>query len=112
MPEVHPNSPNAERQPPVKAAALPKIICKFQNIESPGAPLSWAWQGQLYTYADGGLYQMDQEQIDHLNSLQVMHFQQEYSPEGQLMSKVAGSRNRFAVRPATRQEIADAQAQL
>jgi hypothetical protein len=88
-----------------------KIYALFQNVQDQGAPLTYAWQGKIYTYEDGQVYQMSREQIEHLNSLSTTLHKQEMSPDGQLRTTAVAQRNRFSVREVTPQEVKRLQAQ-
>lgn len=97
---------------PDNGAGNGKIFALFQNIQDKGAPLTWAWQGQIYTYEDGQVYLMTREQIDHLNSLTVTVHKQEMSPDGQLQSKPISQTHRFSVREIAPAEVAKMQAAM
>jgi hypothetical protein len=94
---------------PTKA---PKVFALFQNLETQGAPLSWAWAGQVYTYEDGQVYEMSQEQIAHLNSLTVMVHKQEVTQDGQVRTVPLSRRHRFSVREVGAGEVAKIKADL
>lgn len=89
-----------------------KVYALFQNLENQGASLSYAWEGQILTYQDGQVYLMSLEQIEHLNSLAVMSYENVPTPEGQIKSMPAGKRHRFSVRQVTQGEINKIKAEM
>lgn len=89
-----------------------KVFALFQNLETQGAPLSYAWKGQIYTYDDGQVYEMTRDQISHLNSLTVMTHKQEMSPDGQVKTVPMNRRHRFSVREVNNDEVAKVRQEL
>jgi hypothetical protein len=88
------------------AAEGGKVFALFQNLETQGAPLTWAWGGQVYTYEDGKVYEMSKEQVAHLNSLTVMTHKQDLDRDGQMRTVPLSQRHRFSVREVAAAEVA------
>jgi hypothetical protein len=82
-----------------------KVYALFQNLETQGAPLTWAWEGKIYTYDDGQVYEMSKEQMAHLNSLTVMTHKQEVTADGQVRTVPLSRRHRFSVREVGATEV-------
>lgn len=85
----------ATHQPPL--TRLPKGFYLFNNLETQGAALTYAWKGEIYTYEDGQVYQMAPDQAAHLNTLFVNRYDTVSNELGQLKSKVVGRTKRFSV---------------
>ncbi|RJP77997.1 MAG: hypothetical protein C4524_07365 [Candidatus Zixiibacteriota bacterium] len=77
----------------------------FINLETQGANLTYAWDGKIYTYEDGQVYQMTPAQAAHLNSLSVMQYDLQPDASGQMRSVPVGRRPRFSVREVTPGEV-------
>lgn len=98
------NGSGAKKKEALETPEAPeKRFYLFNNLETPGANLSYSYlrpgetQHQIYTYEHGQVYQMTPDQAIHLNSLKVAKWELAPDSEGQARYIPAGYTARFSV---------------